>query len=629
MSLRAGLGPLLAARPNPRIVILVSLGGFAVDQASTLPAATVEEFIDVLLLIGPAAVAVASSSDSSSTWAGNRDVYAWAELNGYRYATPAGNTYDIIDLGAEIRDGVFPAASALVDSPAAAAWLDADLRIVFASLKTDAAEGFSGALAALVYALPLPDKTLEYRQRREIGDAIIALLDIAPPHFALIDTRQLAADASAAPGLVIASCSALLADLAAGLKLGLDPLASRLVARVAAVRPLAPGYHFNGSLAPLDGFETPTPIEQLRARAREAGSSVAALTDPWLRHGNAALFPHLRSIDAKVSALIAELTTGDSGSAKILQVMVETLFAVTSTAVQNWQTMFAKDHLVRRIVPLGLDPSKIDPAAFGTMVAALDALAPIARDAPDRGEGLRWRKFGGATVFAFARQLAIPFDTFVATIDAARTIQYMNDYIGGVIVPVAFDKQGRAIRQAERNLYLPQPNYLTLYGGQPIDVTKIETVRRRAGAHQLYWTTLFSSNGSADADDGIATFSRRGGGTHVEFIGKQDFTLPPFWQLFDLALIPAVETALTTHAYRTFFDRTLANFEALVEGRDIRIGIDPSLPAVPPVDALKDAAARLFENAEPWLTRFRQTAGKPHDIDTDGFVHVTPVRAGP
>lgn len=627
-ALRAGLAPLLAARADPQIVVLVDLCGFAPDEPSMLSAAAVEGFIDALLTLGPASVSVASSADSSSNWAGNRDVYARAELAGYRYVTDAGHGYDIIDLGDTTRDGMFAPTSALTGTPASAVWIEADVRIVLSTLRTDVAQGFAAGLNTLIAALPLPNKTLEYHQRRDIGEVVAALLATTPPDFTLIDARKIAigvdgprAGSVNEAGFVIASRSPLLADIAAGLKLGVDPLATRLVAHVAEAQPLPPAHRYDGSLVPLDDLTLPTPIGRRHARARVASASVANLTEPWLRRTDATLFPHLWPIDAKANSLIVGLVRGGA-SATVLQVAIETLFAVAGSSVLNWQTLFAKDMLVRRVVELGFDPATIEPLAFDAMVDELHALISVARDAPDRGDGLRWRKLGGAVVFDYTRDLAIPFDRFVARVDVGHAIQYMNDYLGGLIVPLTRDRDGCPVRQAERNLYLPQPNYLALYGGQAIDVTKIEVVRRARSGHRLYWKTLFSSNGSATADDGIVSFTRRKGGTHVNIIGRQAFTLPPFWKLFDISMIPSIESALITHAYRTFFDNTLANFEALVEGRDIAIGHNPAVPMPLPVRAIEAAAIRVFESAEPWLAGFRRG---PRSIpDADGFVHVGP-----
>ena len=93
-------------------------------------------------------------------------------------------------------------------------------------------------------------------------------------------------------------------------------------------------------------------------------------------------------------------------------------------------------------------------------------------------------------MFHYTRTLPIDFDTFVRRVDIARTIQFMNDYLGGVVVPLAHDASGRPVRQAERNIYLPQPNYLALYQGKPIDVSKLEVVEYEADRHRLYWKTI-------------------------------------------------------------------------------------------------------------------------------------------
>ena len=93
--------------------------------------------------------------------------------------------------------------------------------------------------------------------------------------------------------------------------------------------------------------------------------------------------------------------------------------------------------------------------------------------------------------------------------------------LGGVVVPIAYDEVGRPVKQAERNIYLPQPNYLVLYQGKPIDVSKLEVVEYRADRHRLYWKTVGSENNSAIYDDGIATFERSGEGTCITIVSRQ------------------------------------------------------------------------------------------------------------
>jgi hypothetical protein len=204
----------------------------------------------------------------------------------------------------------------------------------------------------------------------------------------------------------------------------------------------------------------------------------------------------------------------------------------------------------------------------------------------------------------------------------------MNDYLGGVLVPLAHDAAGRPLRQAERNIYLPQPNYLVLYQGKPIDVSKLEVVDYADDRHRLYWKTMLSENASAVHDDGIATFERDGSGTQVTITGRQQFTLPLFFQVFDPEMVPGLKPRLVTHAYQTFFDRTIANFEALVEGRDIRIGRPVDEPALPPMEQLMPMLQRVAEIATPLLQRFTNGGAAMQQpapqVDADGFVHVVP-----
>jgi hypothetical protein len=127
--------------------------------------------------------------------------------------------------------------------------------------------------------------------------------------------------------------------------------------------------------------------------------------------------------------------------------------------------------------------------------------------------------------------------------------------------------------QAERNLYLPQPNYVVLYNGKVIDVTKIEYVTYAETEQAIYWKTVKSENASAEYDDGLVRFERTlQGETCITVMGRQLFTLPLFFQVFSLDSNPPLKGFLTVQAYTTFFSQTMANFEAVAEGRDVRIG---------------------------------------------------------
>ncbi len=597
-----------------------------------------EALIDLLHDRGFANVAIVGTSDSSATWAENRDLYALSDLLGYRFVTPKGRAYDIVDLADAPDEAVFPPGSALHGTGISRAWVDADIRIVFAKNRTDEAAGYALGLDTLIGVLPLADKSLHYRRRRHPGDVVTALLAVAPVHFVLIDaiisahgTGGRRSPDPIGTDTLIAASDSVLADYVGALKMGLDPTVSPILARVLRSHPLPARYTVSGSLGPYDSWQNvPAPV--LRSTQARAGAvALDRLVEPWLQRLDPELFPLKNPLDARLNAGLADFfaDAGDSPTSQWLLILANLLLGLVGQVVESYRTLFDKDELHRRAVPLGIDLSSIEEAAFDRLVDELIQLEPIAAGAPEMSDGLRWRYVEDAVVFHYTSTLQIDFDLFVRRVDVARTIQFMNDYLGGVIVPLAHDEAGRPVRQAERNIYLPQPNYLVLYQGKPIDVSKLEVVEYGADRHRLYWKTIGSENDSATYDDGIATFERSGEGTCITILGRQLFTLPLFWQVFDLNLVPDIKSVLVTHAYRTFFDRTLANFAALVEGRDIRLGRPVDEPTPASGEQLMQLLGRIGEIATPLLQRVtRQPApAQPEEhreIDADGFVHVRP-----
>ncbi|MEJ0015126.1 MAG: DUF362 domain-containing protein [Acetobacteraceae bacterium] len=635
---RAGFWPLLErlrhgrSRHRLRIVIKPELGGFAAGSPAITDPALVEALLDLLHDAGFTDAVVVGAADSSALWAGNRDLLSLSDLLGYRFATPKGRGYDIVDLADEIDDAAFPAASALHGCGLSRLWRDADLRIVFGTCRTDEALGCSLCLDTLIGVLPLVDKDLHYRRRRHPGDVAAALLAAAPVGFGLIDAIVGAhgeagrrAPEPIATGTIIAATDLVLADHAGATKMGLDPEVSPLFARVLRTHPLPRRYIIAGSLRPFAGWRNVPPATLHATAQRGQAEMLDRLVEPWLQRLDTELFPLKHPLDAGVNAKLAELA-GQPGMAPLLA-LAGALIGGVGEAVTAYRTLFDKDALRRQALPLGFDPAAIAGDPFADLVAEMQRLEPLAAAAPEVSPELAWQECDGAIVFRYRRTLPIPHAAFVRRVDIARTIQFMNDYLGGIVIVLARDAAGRPVRQAERNLYLPQPNYLVLYQGKPIDVSKLEVVEYGAGRHRLYWKTMLSENGSATYDDGIATFERAGEGTRVTITGRQRFTLPPFWQAIDLDLVPALKARLVTHAYQTFFDRTLANFEALVEGRDIRIGRPVDEPAPPPIEQFMPLVEWLGEALLPLLQGMGRSPPAPGgERDADGFVHITPAQ---
>lgn len=625
---RAGLWELLERVRPHRIVIKPEFAGFAAGSLSVTDPFLVEQLIDLLHDRGFANVAIGGTADSSALWAGNRDIHALSDLLGYHFETPQGRPYDIVDLADDLITTAFPPTSVLHGCGVSRAWLEADMRIVFSKNRTDETEGYALCLDTLLGVLPLTDKDLHYRKRRRAGDVVADVLVAAPVDFCLVDAIVSAhgpggrrAPAAIDTRTLIAASDIVLADYIGALKMGLDPATSPLYARTARTHPLPRSYTVSGALTPYPRWQN-APLPSLRAaRLRGEAEALDRLIEPWLQRLDPELFPLKHPLDARLNAMLSEFFADtDDTTKQSLLTLANAVIGCIGQAVQSYRTMFDKDALYQHAVPLNIDVSAISEQTFNDLVQELRQIELIAVTAPQVSDELRWRTVDQAVVFSYTRSLPIDYTLFVQRVDIARTIQFMNDYVGGVLIPLARDEQDRPTRQAERNIYLPQPNYLVLYQGQPIDVSKLEVVEYDAHRHRLYWKTICSDNGSATYDDGIASFERHAQGTRITITGRQQFTLPLFWQVFDLDLVPDLKSALVTHAYRTFFDRTIANFEALVEGRDIRIGRPVDEPALRPVEQLVPLLERIGTIALPLLQRTRREGR----IDADGFVHITP-----
>jgi hypothetical protein len=313
--------------------------------------------------------------------------------------------------------------------------------------------------------------------------------------------------------------------------------------------------------------------------------------------------------------------------------------AATYSMLESYRVLAAKDDLQQRDVALGIDPAAYERRNYAAVHEYVRSLMPLLDEATRDSSGLRWTMLETSVLFDFERILPIPFDAFVSRVDVSKGIQFMNDYIGGRVIVVERDDQQRVILQAERNLYLPQPNYIAASGGKCIDVTKLECVEYADDVHALYWRTIKSENGSARYDDGTVSFARTSDGeTRVTVFGRQEFKLPPMWEFVNLPTYAALKRFLVTQAYRVFFSRTFANFEAVAEGRDVRIGNAPdplrgeaggSTP--PSFDVATDAVTAAIAFVSQLRTGAKNALIGAHsdelrgEVDADGFVHIAGV----
>lgn len=318
---------------------------------------------------------------------------------------------------------------------------------------------------------------------------------------------------------------------------------------------------------------------------------------------------------------------------------VQAAFAAAQAAADAWAVVVDKSRVVRREVELGFDAGAHGLAEYD---AVADYLAPYeeqASRAPLTPSGLRWCRHGDAVLFEMSRVLAAPYDALVARVDVAGAIRLMYDYVGGASVVVTRDEEGRVTRQAERNLYLPQPNWMVLSGGQYIDVCKLEVVRYEDDWRRIAWRTISSPNGSAVHDDGTVTLERLDDRrSRVTVRGLQQFTLPPFWAAAEPYLAPAVKDALVEDSYRRFFSATLDNVEAVYEGREHRVGHDHEPADDEPLEQRLRQTWQVLRGLLPerpvdqlarqWRER---TAPAPDHVDEHGFRYFSgaPGRATP
>ncbi len=608
----------------------------------------VEHLIDILHERGYCNVFVADAEGASSRWLENRSVPVLADLIGYSFVTPNGNNYDVIDLGEGLVDAGFPQKSALRNSWLSVHWQTAHFRIVFSKNKTDPQHCFALGLQNLLGILPLRAKDYHYRHRLSQEEVAVGLLEHTQVHFAIIDAFN--SNHGSLGGLhstpletltFIAGNHLLLADWVAALKMSLDPYASRLNAAALRKLGLPKLYKFTGDLAPYPGWKN-VPIH-LRESTRKRNESILAqrLADAWLQQVNTEFFPFKNILDGQINGFLAPL--GDDIDEHPMAiwglVAMNYLLAGVHQFQEAWQIMYDKDRLYRRETNLNVDLSKFSATDFEEVEGYIAPFSAILKYTPPDRNGLRWRYLDESVLFEYTKIIPVPYGKFVERVDIARAVQMMYDNIGGARQTVKQDAQKRIVYQAERDIYLPQPNWMALFGGEYIDVDKIEVIRYEKTGQHIYWRTVHSANGSAEFDDGMVSFLEDPGGVKVVIVARQKFKLPIFWQVFNVDYLPKVKEALVSDSYVRFFSRTMANFEAAYEGRsplvgkqyDINFGQEDTMTILPPeIDKLKGLLNMLSGLAEKWLNSTKQTDGQPGNWTEDemGYRHFTPSADG-
>jgi hypothetical protein len=328
---------------------------------------------------------------------------------------------------------------------------------------------------------------------------------------------------------------------------------------------------------------------------------------------DAELFPFKRDLTDRVNRVSAPVL------ASPWAVWGYAWLAAVVDGVQAWRTMFDKAALARLEVPLDLDLNSYTPADYDEVADYLAPLEALVRAVPPDENGLRWRYVDGSVLFHYSKVLPINFDQFVDVVPVRNAITWMKDYIGGHTVAIRRDGEGRVTHQAERNVYLPQPNWLVLYGGSVIDVAKLETIRYADDEHKIMWRTVHSSNDSATHDDGSVRFARVDAGTEVTVIARQQFKLPPFWQMVNLDRLPEIKNRFVGAEYYKFFDETIDNFARAYAGEDVQIG--RSWSPLRGEEGDDQEEVDLMTRAREVMGRFGGRQDLGGTLDENGFRH--------
>ena len=568
-------------RDRFRIIIKPDLDFYdALTPGGTDPA-LVEHLIDLLHDRGFPNVAVADGRNDPDFWLHNRQPLIVPDLVGYRFATAKGRAYDVVDL-----QSAFPAVdpSARGSSTAISKhWSDASYRINFAKNKTH--EDCVFALCVHNLAGVAAAKDVNGKPRRRMApDDCLEILRRAPPHFNIIDAFVSChggaghrAPRPMATHAFIASTDALLADWAGAAKMGVDPYASPVNAASLRNIGLPAPYEIDGDLAPYPLWRNVHPLIAHSARLRNHSDALGQIAAAWFQSVDRERFPLKDFHNDRINSFVSPLMTRLDENPRSFWAVVLMNYAIAriDSAILAQYTMFSKDKLRRRAAPLTLDPADYDRADYDAIPDYLRPYEQLLESSPANKMGLRWRHVDGSILFSCSHVFPISYESFSGAVDITRAIQYMNDYIGGSTVAVRRDSRRRVVHQAERNLYLQQPNWMVLFGGEIIDVEKLETISYRKDWQTIYWRTVRSPNDSARYDDGSVSFIRtRASQTTVKIFSRQQFALPLFFNVFDFNLAPGIRDPIIESAYTTFFAGTIANLQAAYDGRDFRIGQD-------------------------------------------------------
>jgi uncharacterized protein (DUF362 family) len=570
------------SKENFRILIKPDLWFYELNASTGISTRLVEHLISLLATRGYRNIIIADGDPASGTWLENRDMIVLADLAGFTYQTANGIPYDIESLGENLEDADFDQASVLKDEQLSSHWLRANFRIVFAKNKTDEEFYYSLCLKSLIDILPQKAKQYHYYFRLRPEEVAAAVLQRHEIDFCIIDAYEsnhgmqgTRYNRNLLTHTFIAGDNVLLTDWVASLKMGLDPYCSAINGYSLKKTGLPPKYKINGDLSVYENWQNVPKLLAESTQARNKNPVIRQLSNAWLQQVDTDIFPFKNIADAQINKFLFPITKDIDTHPLAYAALVSLNYALGGIQqfVEGWQTLYDKEKIYRQHTELGFDVNEFTSRDFEAIENYILPLAQLVTHTPPDANNIKWRYIDGSVLFEYTRTLPYDYKLFISKVDIAQAVQYMFDNIGGARVTVKTNREKEVIFQAERDIYLPQPNWMVLFGGKPIDVCKIEIIRYRATGQTILWRTVKSLNQSAEFDDGLVSFSAKQKGiTEIKIVARQKFTLPLFWQVFNMDYLPAVKDALVSDSYQRFFTRTIANFEAACEGRNPRLG---------------------------------------------------------
>ena len=190
---------------------------------------------------------------------------------------------------------------------------------------------------------------------------------------------------------LIASPDVLLADWVGAAKMGLDPFASPVNAKAMRVVGLPSAYEVDGDLAPYEGWRNVHPVLADSVRRRNEWVRVARVAEAWLQQTNQDLFPFKDALDGRINALLSRwfACVDDNPAGFWATVVLNYSLAAVHEGAVSLATLFAKEQLRRREVPLDLDLAAYTLADYEAITGELGVLAELIRQSPADRNGLR------------------------------------------------------------------------------------------------------------------------------------------------------------------------------------------------------------------------------------------------